>query len=283
MNALGVSVGTAAPNTIAETPKGLAFIAQDGLRFIDFLGQLSPPVGAHGQGVNVPFLSAVNPTRMAGTYAQDTYRVSVTNGALQSQPTVEYWYDFSLKTWSGPHTFPSALIVSYPEPPNVIAGHGFLQCPVGVTGSLWKSAVNPTLSDGYVENGVTLTWQWQTVLLPDNTQMAENAIVESAVAIALPLNQTINVIALDEVGRSLNAVVVTGEAPLGSLWGGFNWGQAVWGGGAFGYEQLRIPWTIPLVFKQMSVRMTGTSAANVAIGPFYMHYQILGYMLQRIP
>jgi hypothetical protein len=45
--------------------------------------------------------------------------------------------------------------------------------------------------------------------------------------------------------------------------------------------QRGIEWTEPVIFKQMSVRMTGISGSDVRLGNLYMRYQILGYNLDE--
>src|SRR5262249_34568766 len=113
MNELGVGVGCLAPNTICNTTLGLTFVAPDGVRFIDFLGRVSDPIGENGKGVNVPFVYAINPSRMAAAFNQNVLRISVINGYVSGQPIQEWWFHVGLKTWSGPHTFPAGLIAPY--------------------------------------------------------------------------------------------------------------------------------------------------------------------------
>jgi hypothetical protein len=120
LNTLNVATGTLAPNAVIPTPNGLAFIAPDGLRFIDFSGNISDPVGEFGTGVSAPFQQAVAPTRMCGDYNVQTIRIAVR--LRQSQPnqpngqgTVEYWYNFGLQAWTGPHSVPTGFIRRYKD------------------------------------------------------------------------------------------------------------------------------------------------------------------------
>ena len=301
MNNLGIGVGCLAPNTICQTDEGLAFIAPDGMRVINFFGNVSTPMGAYGEGVLNPFLFALNPTRMCAAYNQNVYRVSVQNGNpdLPGQPQQEYWYDRSLKKWSGPHTFSFRLIEAYQEPSGANIGYGFIGAPINVTASLWSSGVNPTTNSTYTEDGTLLSWVWQTVLLPDNDKMCENAMVESALMIALPANVTVTVQPLNETGSPLDTVYLQSGLAPATQWGSFTWGHAVWegqpgtnwddfiwGAAAWGegletmLQQTRLSWEQPIVFKQMSMLAVGTSVPGLAIGNLYMKYQELGYMLQ---
>lgn len=110
INSLNVATGTLAPNTICTTPQGLAFVAPDGVRLVTFTGTVTDPIGANGQGVTLPFKNPIAPSRMCAAFNQNVLRISVQNSLSPTQGFQEYWYDFNLKIWSGPHTFPVALI-----------------------------------------------------------------------------------------------------------------------------------------------------------------------------
>jgi hypothetical protein len=110
LNTLNVATGTLAPNTICTTPFGMAFVAPDGLRLVTLQGGVSDPIGNNGQGVTIPFKNAIAPSRMCAAFNQNVIRITVQNGANAVQQFQEYWYDFNLKIWTGPHSFPVALI-----------------------------------------------------------------------------------------------------------------------------------------------------------------------------
>ncbi len=124
LNSLNIATGTQAPNTVCSTPYGLAFMAPDGLRVIDFNANVSDPIGEHGAGIVVPFQTAVSPSRMVAAFNAQTMRIAVrvTEGeaeqVLQNQqtdsavitPILEYWYNFSLQAWTGPHPIPTTFI-----------------------------------------------------------------------------------------------------------------------------------------------------------------------------
>jgi hypothetical protein len=113
VNSMNVATGTKAPNTICSTNEGLVFVAPDGVRMIDFMGRVSDPIGANGNGVTVPFFNAVAPTRMVAAYNNNMLRISVQNGLAPTPGPVEYWYDYTLKIWTGPHSFPVAYILPW--------------------------------------------------------------------------------------------------------------------------------------------------------------------------
>lgn len=269
------SVGTLAPNTICATPTGLAYIAPDGLRYLTLAGTCSEPIGADGDGVNVPFLNAVNPSRMCMAYNENTLRATVQNGNADGQPVAAYWYHLKRKIWTGPHNFPAALI----QPYTAGAGNTFIIVATGIVSSLWQSEVIPSAGSTYIENGTSMAFAWQTDLLPDNARMCENLIVETALGVAIPESEVLTILAQDENSNSLNQITLTGGGAGASIWDAFDWGAAVWGSANAAFSQRWLEWTDPLVFKQMNLRITGQSLAGLVLGNLYLKYQPLGYLL----
>jgi hypothetical protein len=104
----------------------------------------------------------------------------------------------------------------------------------------------------------------ETVLLPDNAAMAMNAVVEGDLMCAASSSLPIQVTAFDEIGGLL-AVAEPIAPNLGN--------EAV--------RQRGTNWDVPLIFKQMSVRMTGLSGASVRVGNLYQRYEILGYNIDE--
>lgn len=276
VSSLNVGVGTLAPNTICNTLLGLSFVAPDGLRILNFAGNVTEPIGVNGDGVCVPFLNAINPSRMCAAFNQNTLRISVKNGNAAGQPTQEYWYDFGLKTWSGPHSFPAALIQPYQGSPD----HGFTMVASGINAELWTSQTTPTNDDTYTENGVPLTWAYETVLLPDSQEMSENKMVLSMLMASLGLQETITVQALDEKGSLLGSVSLTGPNLADTIWDDFVWGAALWGGPGSYLYQHPLNWPAPIIAKQFSILATGTSAAATMLGNVNMQIETLGYLTQ---
>src|SRR4029077_1242505 len=102
--------GTSAANTVVTTGKGLAFIAPDGLRLIDFEARVTDPIGVGGDGITVPFLNALIPSRMCAAYNSGVYRVQVQNGLAVGSPQQQWWFDFVRGIWSGPHSQIASLM-----------------------------------------------------------------------------------------------------------------------------------------------------------------------------
>lgn len=277
LNAFGVGVGTLAPNSICQTPRGLAFVAPDGLRFIDFIGRLSDPVGQFGSGVIVPFVLAINPTRIAASFNQNVLRISVKNGNDPNEAVQEYWFDLGLNQWTGAHTFPAALIQPYQAASGVTTGHGFVMFASGIDGKLWNSEVQVSSSSSYTENGAEMDWIWEPVLLPDFRDMAMHAMIESTLGIVMPSTGQVAIQALDEAGNQLDSILVAGSGVPPTIWGQFKWGQALWGGGAGYFYQHPLNWNNPIVFKQATFQVNGVSQTGFAIGILNLRIQTLGY------
>lgn len=273
-NAMNVATGTLAPRSICVTPKGMAFIAPDGLRVIDFTAKISNPVGAEGGGVNNPFLNALAPSRISGAANANTLRMTVQDGSAVGTPTYEYWFDLVKGKWSGPHTFPTDLALPY--------NNSFIIVPRNVKHSIWRSDVINTSLSTFVENGSAMTCSLQTSLLPDAMAMSESAMVETTFETVLPLSPSkILITAQDENYSAITPAVQVGASGAGpSYWGSAIWGVALWYGTSIRLTSVRIPWTAPIVFKRMTLNFTFTAAANVRIGAISMRIQQLGYLQQ---
>jgi hypothetical protein len=273
-NAMNVATGTLAPRAIAVTPRGVAFVAPDGVRLVDFNARITDPVGEEGVGVNQPFVDALYPSRMVAASNANTYRVTVQNGGAAGTPTSEYWYDIVKQKWSGPHTLPLDLALPY--------NNTFVVAPRGIPASLWQSDVVNTSLSTFTENGVNLQCVMQTSLLPDTLAMAENAVTESAVEIVLPLPPaTVTVNAMDEDGVAIVPAVTllrVGGGP--SYWGTAIWGTSLWYGGSVKLRSVQVPWSKPVVFKRMSINIAFNAGTGLRVGALSMRYQQLGYLQQ---
>ncbi|MEK6591555.1 MAG: hypothetical protein AABZ67_00600 [Pseudomonadota bacterium] len=271
VNQLNVATGTDAPLSICDTPAGIAFISPDGLRLIDYGANVSEPIGDGGDGITNPFINAVTPSRIVGASTADTLRFSVQNNVAAGTPWQEYWFDFSRKIWTGPHTCAAAAIQPW--------GSTFVMAPQFDTIALYTSAAYPSALAIFTEDGATLTWDFQTVLLPDSGGMNENCLNETAVMMQLPAQQQVDCSFQDEDGTVLNSVSLFNSASAGPVWGSFTWGAATWGSTSV-LKQRQIPWEKPLVFKQGSLLLHGNSSGQVRIGNLYMRFEQLGYLLQ---
>jgi len=271
LNAVAGSVGTLAPRTIVGTPVGTAFMAVDGLRILGLSGTLSEPIGVGGTGVAVPFLNAVYPTRMCAGFAENIYRITVTNGATAGNPTSEYWFDVNKKVWTGPHTFPCTAVQPYSS------GGTFLVVPTAAAASIWRSDAIPNYNSVYIENGAQLTCSYQTALLPDSGHLSYNRVNKMTLSMSLSSSASANVTVTDDNGYSLATTSFNGEGPLPTLWGYSTWGGGYWGSGVGALRQYALRFPNPLFFRQAYVSVTFSATSSLNIGNLYAQLQPLGY------
>ena len=271
-NSLNAATGTLSPLSVTSTPRGLTFLAPDGLRLIDFNAKVTDPIGVDGDGVNAPFIYSVVPSRVQASSNNNVLRISVQNGLATGSPQQEYWFDISRKKWSGPHSFPASMIAAY--------NNTFIMTPVGVNASLWQSDVTQSNTSTFVENGATMAFNFTTAMLPDPGTMSEFAMIETTLNMSL-INgqQPVSVQALDQNGGVLNSVLLTAGG-AGTQWGQFNWGQALWGGAQNALFPRALNWSKPVEFRRLQLAAVGNSISGFKIGDAFMRYQKLGYLQQ---
>jgi hypothetical protein len=259
VQSLNVQTGTFGSNAVAPTPKGLAFIAPDGLRVINFQAQVSDPIGMDGKGVNVPFQNVLYPTRTCMASNTNILRISLFNGNVANAPLQEYWYDFARSIFHGPHTFPASLIQPYLNT--------FIMQPGSVPGSLWNSPSIQTLTSTFVENGQQMTWQAFTSFLPSGQEVVNYAMTEATIDLALAAGvPPIDISAVDENLSVIDTVGISGQAGA-TIWGQFTWGSpSVWGGPASLLAPRQLQWHLPIVFAKMQLQASGQSAQAVKVG-----------------
>ncbi len=271
VNSLNVATGTLSPNSIATTTKGLAFIAPDGLRLIDFQARVGDPIGKAGDGITDPFFFSLNPSRANASFNGGVYRAQIQNGAALGSPQQEWWYDFVREVWSGPHTTAVSMIEPYLNT--------FLITSQTQGAKLFQSDQVQSNTSTFVEYGQQLTYVFQTSFLPNTDQMAEVCIIEATLMAALVSSNNIVCAALDQNGVVLDIVTIfaTGAA---TIWGQFSWGQAPWQGGANALAPRQLLWHQPLVFQRLTLAFAGMSAFGIKLGRLNLRYQMLGYLLQ---
>ena len=271
VNSLNVATGTLAPNSLSTTPYGLAFISPEGLRVISFTAQVSDPIGVAGSGVTVPFSNAVVPSRIAAAYAGTIYRVSVKNGYATGTPEEDYWYDFARKIWHGPHTFPASLLLPYQNT--------FFLTPLGSTdGRIFQNDTAQTNSSTYIEDGTQMSWAYRPPFFPNTDQMAQNAMVETTLYMALAAGAPVTIQAQNDANTLLDSLVLS-PASSSTIWGAFLWGTGVWQGAQDVLTARQLPWTVPIVFQRMTIHVEADSAPGIKIGTLNMRYEQLGYLL----
>ena len=279
MNALPVATGTAAPLSITACEMGTAFISPEGLRFIQFNGTVSEPIGNAGEGITTPFIFAQYPSRICGAANAHTLRFTTTNAAEATPTAKEWWYDLGRKVWTGPMNFPASLIQPWE---GQTKQNTFVMTPIGVTGSLWRADTQAYPTSSYTENGKNLTWAYQPLPLPDSGLAAMNALLEMALAGQFVVGFSVTGTAADITGLQLD----TTQFPIAGgagIWGSMIWGEDDWGVSTTVFQQWPIYWHKVLVFKQLSLTFAGQSAFGVRLENVYMKYEVLGYQLPVPP
>jgi hypothetical protein len=272
MNALPVATGTLAPLSICPTEHGLAFVSPQGLRFVQFDGSVSKPIGNAGAGVTVPFAFTVQPSRICASANDNVIRITTQNGSGPIQPQEEYWYDMTRAVWSGPHTSAASLIQPWRST--------FLMTFIGSNAHLFQSDAKPGPTSTYIENNAQLSWAARTALLPDGGDGSMQSLIEMSWACELATATSAVLAAVSDYGFLLDTATVTGDGML-TIWNQFNWNQALWNAQGSAFRQRSVDWHAPLVFRQAAMAITGISAFNVRIGNIYMKHQTLGYKIEE--
>lgn len=270
-NQLQVQAGTFSQNSITSTPLGLMFAGIDGIRSINLLGQVSEPLGTNGKGITIPFFYTLVPTRVVLSYSADVMRVTLQNSLVAGNPQQEYFYHLSKQVWSGPHTFPASLIQPF--------GNSFIVAPVGVSAKLFSSSAVPIPSPTYTENGVQLSFNYATPLLPPTAEMCEFAVQEHTINMALNNMDIYTASFLNQQGTQIGDAVLIEGSGSATIWGGFLWGGATWLGVSQKDQCLPINWDQPIIFKRAQFQLTGPCSGPLLIGEQNMRLQRLGYIL----
>lgn len=274
VNSLNTATGTFAPLTVCQTPKGVAFVSPDGVRIIDQFARISDPIGIDGQGITVPFIYSNVPTRMVAACNGTVLRVTTQNANAPGTPQQEWWYDLARQVWHGPHTFPAAQVEAY--------GATFVMSAVGINAKLFQSDPVQSVTSTYVENGVQLTFNAQSVLLPDMEQITFNAMSEATWDLALAAGvPSILVSALNKLSQLKDSVMIQSVSG-GTFWGSFTWGAAPWSGALNSLSARQLAWHKPLVFDRIFMQVQGQSASGIKIGAIRMRYQILRQLYNEL-
>lgn len=281
MNELNIPSGTLAPLTICPSTIGLVFMSPEGLRVINFQSQVSDPIGHHGSGVTAPFINALAPSRMAAAASVDTIRITVQPAQTLGQPYVEWWLNLSTRKWSGPHTLQTALMAPWTDP--VSGVNTFVTTAADIPARIYRSNSYVSGTSSFTEDGQTLSWEYQTTLLPDNAQVVTNAVIETNLAMVLPASQAVIVTATSEDGVAIDRVSLPGNYVL-PVWGGNPlWGSGQWYSVESFLHQFPVPWKRPLSFKQMQLAVSGSSFFGLTIGNLYLLIQPMRLVIDPYP
>ena len=265
-NALNVATGTLSPRAIASSPLGLLFVSPQGLRVISFTAQVSPPIGAGGQGVSLPFIQCPVPSRIAAACNAKYYRISLTN---QYGLQWEFWLDLARQVWTGPHTFPANVIAPYENT--------FILAPIALPNSLWQSDWLQNANSTFTEAGLQLNWSWQTSMFADPKDMLQHEMHETIIKFSASGAAT--ALLADEAGNTLAVAAVVPNAATAN-WSAAMWQGSLYYGQAFALSPVQIAWTDPITFGRASLQLSGASDSLTRIGALSMRLEQTGYLPQ---
>jgi hypothetical protein len=271
LNQLSSSVGTSAPRSVVSTPEGVRFMANDGIRDVNFFGVVSTP----NDDLSTPFIFADIPSRVAAAFSGNIYRICVTNDNATGAPRQDYWYDYRRRGWTGPHTFFYDLAIGY--------NNDFLVSDSTINGALWNSYTvqnQGNAGNTFTENGTALQWIYTPAPMTDLDNLYANCAYRTTLEMAVPASgQTLNFTAQNESGTALATGIIMISTSQ-TIWGGFNWGAANWGASVGGLVPTNIPWNQNIVFNRLSIIGTGPSALGLKLGAYRVGYKHLNYILQ---
>jgi len=177
-------------------------------------------------------------------------------------PPVEYWYNLVRKCWSGPHGPITALEIdfwrgTFLEVSNLLSTS---------TNGIYVAPTNSNPNAGYIENGATLAFAMQSVVLEDNYSMAESELAELQI-MASGAPTTLAVRLLNPYQGTLYTSSVN---------------AAQVGAGAFqGLYPFRVDWPSPPVVNRFALLITGQSSASVLLGDSWMRLRTLSYIVNN--
>ena len=272
LNFLSLSVGCAAPRSIAQSPQGVYFAATSGPYIVDPIGNVKAVVYAPNLSdpdIVEPFVHATEPTRMAAGYSGGVYRVCLDTVIRGDAGRNDYWFDERRRRWTGPHDFTYDCASQF--------GNYFVLCSNDNEAELFKSQVTQDSSTVYTDDGATMNTLLKSSTFPKVNRMTQKQVVESTLELAIGgVTTSYAITAQDDQEDTLNSTQITVAG--GAVWGSFVWGDGtLWATSTTRPRVYNVPWTAPLVFKKMAIQVSATAGVEAAIGSFYARYQDCGY------
>lgn len=284
LNNLNVPTGTLAPRSIASSTAGVLFMATDGVRAINYTGQVTDPL----DDIRNPFIqvNAGTPSRVSAAFNSGIYRICLQRPDLPGTPYQEWWFDTVKKAWNGPHSFRQDAATAI--------DNGFMLFNGSIPAALFTSLAQQQFDSTFIENGDQLQWEFETIPMADPGTTMKLAATVSTINIALPAASQIAIAtAFDEQGNELSQVPILASGSLFAWTAAdgspFAWTQSggatpgdpfLWffGGGVLVYSPVQIPWDEPLVFNRLVVSVVGSAALGIKLGPLETEYEVLNYV-----
>jgi hypothetical protein len=281
LNYLSLNIGSACPRSVAPSPLGTFFAGPDSCYVVTPLGAVMPVTGdMSGVGsqphLRQPFGYVTVPTRVAGAFAGNIYRLCMPTIIDGLTGIYDFWFDTRRLRWNGPHTFNYDCVSS--------AGNYFIVSGQAAGAKLFQSNPFPATNTVYTDNGATYICDMVTADMPKHDEMAMKQVVESTVELSSTGAANVyGITAFDDKANYLASTSVT-TAQAGGIWGSNVWGDGTkWTGRNNQPFTYKIKWQIPLVFNKLAIEITCPAAAGVSIGTFFARAQKTGYTLQETP
>ena len=253
---LSLNVGTNSPRSIVQTPAGMIFIGIDGPYYVTPLGQVLPLTNNANSLVpdlQQPFQNLTTPTRAVAAFTGAVYRVCLETVLQGVAQTNDYWFDVTNRRWNGPHTFPYDC-ASY-------SGDYFLLSGAGSGAKIFTSDYIERENSVYTDNGSFLSFTLQPCFLPKTSNINQKQVVESTIELCnTGSTQLYYLTAQDESFNTIGSATIqtpVSDSPI----------------------TYAVPWDAPLVFKKLSIIITGVSGFNSEIGTMFFKYQDCGYTI----
>lgn len=276
LNYLSLTIGCAAPRSIAQSPFGIYFVSIGGSYIINQMGSVIPVT--HGDNmesdVQMPFQNIAQPSRVAAGYLATIYRVCIDTYIFGTEVTNDYWFDEHKKRWTGPHTFTYDSVSQL--------GHYFILTSNVAPGKLFKSEPFPDTASVYTDNAVAFSVNMTSSFFPKSQVLSMKQVVESTIELSSAGSAvTYYITAMDESKTPIDSTFVNVVSGSG-LWNSGNWGDGqIWVSATNIPQTYTIPWNIPLVFKKLGLIITAVSSSAVSIGTLFARYQDAGYTNKR--
>lgn len=258
VNIVTTGVGCSAPRTLAVTPLGVAFMANDGVRFLQLSGQVSEALPA----VKLPFIRVSTPTRASAAYNNGVYCIQLNTQPTSGAATAYYEYYYDLKYgWTGPHSKGWSHIQPY--------GNGFLVNRfVGNSANLYTFSVTPSGSDTYIDDGyrsVAPNWTRQSAYFKNEPAMQARDLLETQIRyLSGGQGEVVTVSSVTPQGTQQTQTFMGVVA--GTLWGAFNWGAANWNFSQGSMQPYRVAWADVTAFDDLAVTVSAAPLVNQRIG-----------------
>lgn len=273
---LNCGVSTTAPNSVVSTPKGIMFMAPDGIRLINQQGSVSDPIGWGGSGITMPFINCAQPTRVAAACNGVVYRICSQNGAVSGGPNQDWCFDLTRGIWYGPHD-PGFGLVAVWGTTFVVAA-----LPTGgnyIGSGLSTSSLVPSATSTYLDVGTqTYSCQYVSTMVPDRKEINQLSSVKVISYLGYGAGSTdFTFHFLDVNGNIIGSADLPVNGSAGPQWGTFVWGSNQPLFVTSNLAPFDVPIRAPVVFDRLKFVIVFSAAAGIRVGITYISYEQTGY------